>query len=339
MNITVRKQVKDLWNLCFDDTDAFVEFYFNRRFNNQVNQSISSGNRIIAALQMLPYTFTYYGTEFGTSYISGACTHPEFRNKGVMRRLIAESFAQMSAQDIAFCTLIPAEDWLFDYYAKLGFAPVFSYAMQDVTERSLKRDTSKIEKVIDLNAEVFDYFDIKMHKRDFCIQHGEADVKVILEEMKIDDGCVLAAYREGNIVGLAFVYQEEKVLYISELLYDTNKVKQELINAVGKLDSNADIKLIVPSTNDEDAQRHGMIRIINVPKTLQVFATYHPDLIMNLIVEDPMLSSNNSYYYLYKGRCMVSKEKLPGRHVSLTMFQLAQFMFDGLRPFMSLMMD
>jgi predicted acetyltransferase len=339
MNNSIKKQVKDLWKLCFDDSDEFIELYFNLRFNMQVNSWIDSGNQVIAALQRLPYTLNYYGEELGASYISGACTHPEYRNKGVMRRLIAESFALMSLQSVTFCTLIPAEDWLYDYYGKLGFAPVFHYSMQDMLDGPTKKSSSKIEKVTEFRPEIYKYFDIKMHKRDCCIQHSEADFKVIIEDMKIDKGLVLAALREGNVVGLAFVYREEDILYIAELLYDTNKVRQELIEAVKELDEKASVKLIAPVTEGEEAIRHGMIRIINVPKTLQIFAIHHPNLVMNITIEDPMLSSNNNYYYLYKGKCMVSKEKLPGRHVAFTMSQLAEFVFEDLHPFMSLMMD
>jgi predicted acetyltransferase len=339
MNNSIKKQVKDLWKLCFDDSDEFIELYFNLRFNMQVNSWIDSGNQVIAALQRLPYTLNYYGEELDVSYISGACTHPEYRNKGVMRRLIAESFALMSHQSVAFCTLIPAEDWLYDYYGKLGFAPVFHYSMQDMIDESAKKSSSKIEKFTEFRPEVYKYFNTKMHKRECCIQHSEADFKVILEDMKIDKGLVLAALREGNVVGLAFVYREEDTLYIAELLYDTNKVRQELIEAVKELDEKASVKLIAPVTDGVEAIRHGMVRIINVPKTLQIFAVHHPNLVMNITIEDPMLSSNNNYYYLYKGKCMVSKEKLPGRHVAFTMSQLAEFVFEDLHPFMSLMMD
>src|SRR5574344_124496 len=111
---TVKAQVMNLWKLCFDDSDEFIELYFKLRFNNNVNIYIESGSQVISALQVLPYPFTFYGTEFQSSYISGACTHPEYRNRGVMKRLIAETFARMSSIGVTFATLIPAEDWLYD---------------------------------------------------------------------------------------------------------------------------------------------------------------------------------------------------------------------------------
>ena len=55
----IREQVKSLWKLCFDDSEAFIELYFRLRYNNEVNLAIQSGEEVIAALQMLPYPMTF----------------------------------------------------------------------------------------------------------------------------------------------------------------------------------------------------------------------------------------------------------------------------------------
>ena len=51
----IKEQVKSLWKLCFDDSEAFIELYFRLRYNNEVNLAIQSGEEVIAALQMLPF--------------------------------------------------------------------------------------------------------------------------------------------------------------------------------------------------------------------------------------------------------------------------------------------
>ena len=107
----IREQVKSLWKLCFDDSEAFIELYFRLRYNNEVNLAIQSGEEVIAALQMLPYPMTFCGQTVPTSYISGACTHPDYRSKGVMRELLSQSFARMLRNGVLFSTLIPAEPW------------------------------------------------------------------------------------------------------------------------------------------------------------------------------------------------------------------------------------
>ena len=85
--MTTKEKVKALWQLCFDDNEEFVEMYFRLRYKNEINIAIESGDEIVSALQMIPYPMTFCGDTVQTSYISGACTHPDFRGNGVMREL------------------------------------------------------------------------------------------------------------------------------------------------------------------------------------------------------------------------------------------------------------
>ena len=110
--MTTKEKVKALWQLCFDDNEEFVEMYFRLRYKNEINIAIESGDEIVSALQMIPYPMTFCGKTVQTSYISGACTHPDFRSKGVMRELLSQSFARMLRNEVHFSTLIPAEPWL-----------------------------------------------------------------------------------------------------------------------------------------------------------------------------------------------------------------------------------
>lgn len=121
----IREKVKNLWKLCFNDSEEFTELYFRLRYNNDINIAIQSGEEVIAALQMLPYPMTFEGEDIHTAYISGACTHPDYRNRGVMHELLSQAFARMLHNNVALSTLIPAEPWLFDYYGRSGYAPVF----------------------------------------------------------------------------------------------------------------------------------------------------------------------------------------------------------------------
>ena len=98
----MKEKVKALWKLCFDDSDQFIDMYFRLRYKSEINVVIESGNEVISALQMLPYPMSFFGKQVATSYISGACTHPDFRNRGVMRQLLSQAFARMLPNGIFF---------------------------------------------------------------------------------------------------------------------------------------------------------------------------------------------------------------------------------------------
>ena len=76
--MTTKDEVKTLWKLCFNDSDEFTDLYFKMRYKDEVNRVIREDGKIISALQMIPYPMTFCDEVISTSYISGACTHPDY---------------------------------------------------------------------------------------------------------------------------------------------------------------------------------------------------------------------------------------------------------------------
>ena len=68
--MTVKEQVKALWRICFQDSEEFIDLYFRLRYKNEVNAVIQNGDKVVSALQMLPYPMTFCGKTVQTSYIS-----------------------------------------------------------------------------------------------------------------------------------------------------------------------------------------------------------------------------------------------------------------------------
>lgn len=130
--MTTKEKVKALWQLCFDDNEEFVEMYFRLRYKNEINIAIESGDEIVSALQMIPYPMTFCGDTVQTSYISGACTHPDFRGNGVMRELLSQAFAKMLRNGTYFSTLIPA-NLGYSTITPDGYASVFQYSVKEIT--------------------------------------------------------------------------------------------------------------------------------------------------------------------------------------------------------------
>lgn len=89
--MTTKDEVKTLWKLCFNDSDEFTDLYFKMRYKDEVNRVIREDGKIISALQMIPYPMTFCDEVISTSYISGACTHPDYRKHGAMKRLLKET--------------------------------------------------------------------------------------------------------------------------------------------------------------------------------------------------------------------------------------------------------
>ena len=350
----MKEQVKALWKLCFEDSEEFVEMYFKLRYKNEVNVAIQSGDEVISALQMLPYPMTFCGETVQTSYISGACTHPEFRGKGVMRELLSQSFTRMLRNGVYFSTLIPAEPWLFDYYKRMGYATVFEYSVKEISlpEFIVSKDiVVNVAPMIQdaapmiqdasgsyLNAP-YSYLNKKLSERPCCIQHTLEDFQVIMADLSISGGNLLVARQAGEIRGIAIIYREEKRILISELAAEDKDAEYSLLYAVKQHTGCNRMSLLLPP--DDTLPRHplGMARIINVKEVLRIYASAFPEDEMQLAVSDKQLSVNNGYYYLYKGKCRYSTERMPGTHISMTISELTERILKRLHPYMSLMLN
>lgn len=336
----IKEKVRELWKLCFDDSEAFTEMYFRLRYNNEVNIAIESGDEVISALQMLPYPMTFCGKQLRTSYISGACTHPDYRNKGVMTELLSQALTKMLHNEVALSTLIPAEPWLFDYYARMGYAPVFHYSESNVPVQEYPSANVSVKvPATGQEEEVYQYLNRKMQERPCCIQHTPTDFKVILADLEISGGKIYTAIHEKRISGMAIVYQQEDRLQISELFADDKETEKALLYHIRQDSKNGNVTLITPPAADGNPRVLGMARIVDAKAVLQIYAASCPDMEMNIELTDKVLTANNGYYYLCKGRCMFSKKRLPESHLQLTIGELCEKILLPLKPYMSLMLN
>ncbi|MCD8031307.1 MAG: GNAT family N-acetyltransferase [Bacteroides sp.] len=336
----MKEQVKNLWKICFTDSDEFMDLYFSLRYREEINLAIRKNEEVVSALQMIPYPMTFCGQIVDTSYISGACTHPEERSQGFMKELLTQSFRRMYQQNVAFSTLIPAEPWLFDYYNRFGYSTVFYYS-----ECTFPVPTSRVPKAYKIHSttgfiqEVYDYFQSRMRQRPCCIQHTESDFVVILADMSLAEGRIYRLIKDEKIRAMAITYQEEKQLQIKELFSESEIEKDYLLSAIGKEGGYNSLQLIQPATNKNATQKLGMARIIDAQKVLSLWAVIHPQTDISIYLEDSYLPVNNGYYRISQGICTYTQTANNLLYKEMDINELTDYILTPLHPYMSLMLN
>ena len=180
----MKREVMELWRICFDDTEEFIQFYFDKKYKEE-NALVywDEQGAAIAALQTPLYPMTFGVTQIVTGYISGACTHPLARARGVMTKLLREAFYVMRERKIPVSTLIPASEWLYDYYGKMGYATVFDYTPEHYTILDKPvADHFRVEAIREvglLTDDLFNYFQSMMRLRPCCVLHEREDFEVM----------------------------------------------------------------------------------------------------------------------------------------------------------------
>ena len=62
-----KQQIVNLWRTCFGDSEAFISLYFDRVYKDENAMTIEKDGKIVSALQIVPHTMTYLGTEISIS--------------------------------------------------------------------------------------------------------------------------------------------------------------------------------------------------------------------------------------------------------------------------------
>ncbi len=106
--------LKELWLGVFSDTPQAVDMFFQRIFPNNFSFVAVDDNTIVAMLHFLNASVN--GNK--TVYLYGAATRQEYRKQGIMKNLLEYALGKV---DVSFCVTLPADNYLYDFYAKLGF--------------------------------------------------------------------------------------------------------------------------------------------------------------------------------------------------------------------------
>jgi len=119
---TDKETLKQLWKFCFpEDSERFINFYFTYVYKNVETLVFIENDLPIASLQMISYKIKKVREILKAGYISGAMTHPDYRKKGYMAKLLQASFDEMIKKGYDYVFLIPQEAELIQMYEKYGF--------------------------------------------------------------------------------------------------------------------------------------------------------------------------------------------------------------------------
>ena len=108
-------RLKEIWQLCFGDDDAYTDMYFTHRFQPEQVMVYDEGPRVTAMLSMLPLTLRTPFAMYPAIYIYGVATHPDYTRRGICGQLLQYTHAYLKRQGIALSVLVPSSDKLFTY--------------------------------------------------------------------------------------------------------------------------------------------------------------------------------------------------------------------------------
>ena len=258
-----KEEIISLWQTTFQDSDEFVNLFFSRVYKPENTLIIKSGDKIISALQMIPYKIKVADNIIPSAYVCGVCTLTTERGKGLMKMLMHEAIDNMRQKGYAITTLIPAHPWLFDIYKKFGYTHPINYNLESY---SCEINSSNYT-FTTYTDKYFSYFDRKQRERQCAVLHDTYDMENIIRDLKNDNGNAWIALHGNNPVGVAFGSPvSEKEVVIKEILYDNAQIKDALIHHILNTYNAENAKIRIHNTDlSENKKTHpyGLACILN----------------------------------------------------------------------------
>ena len=122
--------LKKLWLDCFEEKSEAVDLFFNRCLDFTSIYTASVENKPVAMLYLVSSTLNAKKAH----YLCSAATQIDYRNLGIMGRLIDFSLEDAHKNGDAYSLLFPANDRLYSYYEHFGYKPL-CYARRAVFSR------------------------------------------------------------------------------------------------------------------------------------------------------------------------------------------------------------
>ena len=188
-----------LWEQVFNDSPAFVDLYFKRRFSEELTFYAERRGRVVCAMQSLPYTFNYLGKTLPVGYVSGLATLPAFRRQGLASHVLRQSHDALRHEGAAFSFLIPANRETARFYAAHGYRFCF--------RKPLFTRLPQGEDIGTLTPDVVRFIQDQMRHRKNYIVHSTNDIQDIFEAVSIDGGGIRIQTKQGRIFS-ATVYDK-----------------------------------------------------------------------------------------------------------------------------------
>ncbi|MDD9146960.1 GNAT family N-acetyltransferase [Sporolactobacillus sp. CQH2019] len=257
-------EIQHLWALGFPGEEEFSRIYFRDYFNLQNTLIVQDRGKLCAMLQVFPYLLKIGRRVDRVSYIYGACTHPQYRGRGIMRFLFANVERLRRTAGDAATVLIPQERRLFDYYRRLGYKQGFFIKNSQWTIRPGNRsdvnlrqaeykDVERMNALYEHNVRLTDGFIVRL--RDDWLKQ--------MALFRATGGDVFYLDRHGECAAYGFVSEKKGLPWIQEGCAMDSKGLSDLANGIGSAYGREQVLLSTCVSYGESGEPIGCIKFLS----------------------------------------------------------------------------
>lgn len=303
------ENIKEIWNYCFDDSDSFVNYYFNDKYSRFNTVVVDEGEEIVSSLQLNQYKLILNDKLYNSSYVVGVSTLPQVRGRGYMRNIMKFTLRELYAKGQLVSILMPID---YRLYRQYGYEHCYDQLEYTIDIEDLKRFkiSGRLHKINE--SHINDLIDIS----NFFLKDTNGNVyktdeyyKNLFKEVKSENGYMYIHEDEGNQGYIIYFLNRDK-MFVREIFYkNINSLKSMLKfiynhntqcrEVVISSPVNDKIRFILdnPKTSQIKIKPFMMGRIINLEEYLESLDIgRNLNLEANVFIEDQLLSENNGVF-------------------------------------------
>lgn len=161
--------LKKLWLDCFEEKSEAVDLFFNRCLDFTSIYTASVESKPVAMLYLVHSTLN--GKK--AHYLCCAATSSEYRNLGIMGRLIEYAMSDSHKNGDAYSLLFPANEKLYGYYKRFGYKPLCTARKSVFTREEMNRFAENDKSNL-TNVNSYDYEELQRLclKDNFLLQNN-----------------------------------------------------------------------------------------------------------------------------------------------------------------------
>lgn len=298
-----KEEAYGLWQLCFGDTDAFLSIYFRELYRADRTLVGYTDGIATTHLQCLPLELTAGGRSLPVNYVVAVCTHPDYAGRGLMKGQLQDALRLAKDRGEVASLLLPAEAWLFDYYATtVGYAPVAVATVTTDQDAVLREADTACE-----GATLVDYL-VNVERANPAPQllHTPALWRVVTEDYPTTLGYALRTHHtaSGGVDGALF-YIERGDELIVQAIYGSAEVRSALLRELPHPEGRRVSYYLHPQSSEAEGERTmGMLRLLCPLHFLQHLADLHPELSGRWAYQDALFPEENGLYTVEDGRAV-----------------------------------
>ncbi len=304
----IKNQTRDLWRTCFNDSEDFMDIYFEDKYTDASNLTIRHDGQVVSAMQLLPYRMTFYGSVQHVGYMSGLATLPDYRGRGYAANLLHEAHRRLFAQGATLSFLIPQDDKVRSYYERPEHGAYWTAVYRQELPLDISQDGAfdKIEIIRpdEWGQDLYVYYHRLTMQLPFMVHPSENDFFAALEAADLEDGYILVARRKRRMVGFCLAVKEPNgKVYIRTLAITEAATRAAFVNYLCRECSVEQVyrRFCLPGSL-KGSQPYAMARVINVPRFLSAIAVQNPGFQIHIGVDgDLAIPENNGWYIVENG--------------------------------------